>query len=149
MPEEASKYATKEQVQAYRSPEPLQEDYTHSETGQTFRIEGISRAKERTAIFSEQEVLSESRQALPSQIGYVPTDQNIRDASWCAACVAIPDMTPLEWLRFGAEASLWEIAHRCLIASRLLADPDAERPADGTDAAEAELEDGPLEQATP
>lgn len=146
-------YATPEQVRAYRSPEPLQEDYTHSETGQTFRIEGISRAADRQPIYAEQETLLKAIEALPREIGYEPELGVLRDAAWCASCVTIPQMSALDWLRFGAEASLWELSKRCLIASREIADQE-DKDTDkltpsGVEAAENALKSDPLETATP
>lgn len=146
-------YASPEQVRAYRSPEPLQEDYTHSETGQTFRIEGISRAADRQPIFAEQATLLKAIEALPREIGYEPDMGDLRDAAWCASCVTIPKMSALDWLRFGAEADLWELSRRCLVASREVADQE-DKDADkltpgGVEAAENALKSDPLEVATP
>lgn len=145
-------YATPEQVRAYRSPEPLQEDYTHSETGQVFRIEGISRIADRQPIYAEQETLLKAIEALPKQIGYEPELGDLRDAAWCASCVTMPKMSALEWLRFGAEADLWELSKRCLVTSRSIADQkdkDADKlTPDGVEAAENALKSDPLEPAT-
>lgn len=140
-------YATAEQALAWKSPEPLTLDYVHSDTGQTYHIAGLCKAKDRKAIYTERRRLLPLADSLASAVGYVPTDADITDACWCAECVAAPKMTALQWLTFGAEASLGELSGQCLIASRIIedrADEDTQaKVPDGTAAAEAELAKDP------
>lgn len=140
-------YATAEDALAWRSPAPLERDHVHSDTGQTFRIAGICKAKDRSAIYEEIRRLKPTAKAIGFTVGYTPTDGDITDACWAEQCVTAPKMTALQWLQFGAEASLGEVAVQCLIASRIIEErkPDAiaATTPDGVDAAEEELAQDP------
>ena len=140
-------YATADQVQAWKSPEPLQFDFVHPETGQRFRIEGIAQAKQRKAIYAEIRRLVPVAKELTPAVGYEPTPEDITDACWAAACVTIPAMTAVQWLRFGAEANLGVLLDESWIASRVIERrlPDAKQAEvpDGVEAAKAELKADP------
>ena len=136
-------YATAEQALAWKSPDPLTRDYVHSETGQTFRLAGLCKAKDRKAIYAERMRLLPSLASMKASVGYAPTDSDLTDACWCAECITAPKMTAFQWLQFGAEASLGELARQALITSRIIEERDEDAPAatvpDGTTAAEAQL----------
>lgn len=144
-------YAEPDEVLAWKSPAPLQFDYQHSETEQWFRVEGICKSKDKKGIYAEIARLSDDdlRATLPLAIGYVPSDSDLADACYCAACIKAPAMTALQWLIFGAEASLGELSTQTLIASRMVEvkndkDTGAKIP-DGVEAAKAEMKADPLE----
>lgn len=141
-------YATPELALAWTSPEPLQFDYTHPDTGQLFRIEGICRAADKSKVVAEIRRLTPTAAKLRTALGYEPAESDIIDACWAAACVAAPKMTPLQWLRFGREASLGAVFTETWIACRIIERrdpdaPDAEIP-DGVEAAKAEMKADPL-----
>ena len=140
-------YATPEQALAWKSPAPLSEDYTHSETGQVYRIDGIARAADRKGIYLEIARIKEAAAGLAPTLGYVPDDADIIDACWAAACVTNPKLTNLQWLQFGSEATLGELSQRCFVASRVVEDRKSGALAatvpDGETAAEAELKEDP------
>lgn len=146
-PAGAPVYATADEAMAWTSPDPLERDYTHSDTGQTYRIAGVCKAKDRKVIHAEIAELTPNARHLSRDAGYVPTEDDVQNACWSAACVTAPKLTALQWLRFGAEASLSEVARQCLICSRIIEDrrPDATGPTvpDGEDAAEAQLNADP------
>ena len=139
-------YATPEAALAWKSPEPLCVDYTHPETEQLFRIEGICKAKDRRAIYAEVSRMAASASSLQPVLGYVPDDADIVASCWCMACVIAPKLTSLQWLQFGAEASLSSVYSECLIASRAIerrtVDGTVEVP-DGETAAEDQLKADP------
>lgn len=119
-------YATAEQTAAYKSPEPLTEDFTHPETGLVYRIQGVCRARDKKPITENMVLLRDTSAAISVQVGYKIEITDIRDAAWCAACVVSPKLTSLQWLHFGIEADLWALACRCLVASREIKDPNSE-----------------------
>lgn len=145
--ETAPIYATAEEALAWKSPDPLEFDFTHSDTGQIYHVKGICKAKDRKVIYSEIARLKPLAGTLAPQLGGAPTDDDIQNACWAAECVTSPKMTAFQWLQFGIEASLDETAMECLVASRLAErrklDAAKATVPDGEAAAEAELKADP------
>ncbi|BDI33406.1 hypothetical protein CCAX7_54570 [Capsulimonas corticalis] len=143
-------YLTKEQLLAYKSPEPLEEDFLVEELGGSAHIRGVTKKDELEAVNAEIEHLK--RLPIPvthpvtGQV-YKPDHGDIKAACWVSACVTEPKLTALEWLQFAAEgfAFLGALHVRAWVCSRLISDPlkpgDEEVP-DGIGAAKAEINEG-------
>lgn len=139
-------YATPDQLFANLSPEPLSFDYTVSDSGLTVRVEGLSKPPKRKGIYTDIAHHSDGLEkgaliVVHPTTGerYTPERSDVVSAAWCAACVATPKMTLVQWLQYGAENSLDGLYERCLVASRLIGDDEAGIKS-GEAAAEAEFD---------
>lgn len=156
-------FLTLEQMQGYRSPEPISEVYFVEALNVDVRIQGLVKKSEREAVFADVKVLTKAKETGSLNIrdahgeAFTPDDDEIAAAAWCAACIVEPKTPAYEWLKFSVEgfSVVGVLAMRCWMCSRMIPyeaqvregqEPSKEAPVPtGTDAAKEELLADPLE----
>jgi hypothetical protein len=137
---------SKDEIQAYRGPEPFSETYFVAGLGGEIEIAGIVRKNERKEIGNDitlHREMVEKGAWRHAGLKEAPLDRDLVNAAYAAHCVRSPKLTAFEWLQFSDEGSeiLEEIAIRCMVCSRIIDLDEKGEPGEEVPGIEAAKED--------